>query len=122
MFLQIPEMLLFGLVIWGLVRWQKISLGTAGILLGAWIVKDIFLYPLTRSAYGPGPKHGTDALVGAEGVVTKTLAPQGSVRLGAELWTARTGEGLAEIREGDKVQVLDIEGFTLIVVPMAPPE
>ena len=45
-----------------------------------------------------------------------------SVRLGAELWTARAGEGLSEIQEGEQVQVMDVEGFTLIVVPFAPSE
>lgn len=120
--LQIPEMSLFGIVIWGLLHYEEITLATACILVCAWLVKDIVLFPLTRSAYEPGPAHGTDALVGAEGVVTKRIAPQGSVRLGAELWTARAAEGLAEIREGDRIQVMDVEGFTLIVVPIAPPE
>lgn len=117
-FLQVPEAILFVLLIAGLHAFDKISGTTAFVCLGAWTLKDILFWPILRSAYEPGPAHGTEALVGAPGVVTRTVAPEGQVRVGAELWSARCTADLVEpIEVGCGVVVEGVDGYTLLVAP-----
>ncbi len=115
---QVPESILFTLLIAGLHYFDKISPTTAFVCIALWLVKDLALYPLLRPAYEPGPAHGTDALVGATGVVTRAIEPEGHVRVGAELWRARgLGEPSEPIDVGCRIVVEAVDGFTLLVVP-----
>jgi membrane-bound serine protease (ClpP class) len=54
-------------------------------------------------------------LVGAEGVVTRTLKPDGSVLVASESWSATTTSGT--IPKGTPVRVTGMEGLRLIVEP-----
>jgi membrane-bound serine protease (ClpP class) len=54
-------------------------------------------------------------LVGAEGVVTRTLKPDGSVLVASESWSATTTS--ATIPKGTPVRVTGMEGLRLIVEP-----
>ena len=60
---------------------------------------------------------GSESLVGAEGVARTELAPQGMVYVAGEMWTARTDAG--RIGEGERVQVVGIDGLRLRVRPLA---
>ncbi len=60
-------------------------------------------------------KTNADALVGKEGFVLKPIEPliaTGQVKVGAQIWTAVSEESLTE---GEKVQVLEIQGVKLVV-------
>jgi len=57
---------------------------------------------------------GPQTFVGAEGIVTTPLAPEGTVQLKSELWTAFS-EGEA-IEKGQKVKVVSVDGLRLKVV------
>jgi membrane protein implicated in regulation of membrane protease activity len=59
---------------------------------------------------------GTAALVGAKGVVTQRVDDlSGQVKIGGELWTARTFMEGEVIEPGARVEVAKIEGATALV-------
>ena len=113
---QIPGAILVGLLLAGLHYFGLISLPIAVGLFAAWCVKDAVMYRFVRSAYGPGPVDGTAALVGQSGVVVRALAPEGSVRVGAEHWSARTAAGVSQLSLGTQVRVVSVEGYVVTVV------
>lgn len=56
-----------------------------------------------------------DALVGQVGLVLKPIEPlsaSGQVKVGAQIWTAVSEDSLAE---GEKIEVLEIQGVKLVV-------
>jgi membrane protein implicated in regulation of membrane protease activity len=57
---------------------------------------------------------GVENLVGATGEVTEPCAPLGQVRLGGELWKARSTQ---ELSRGTPVRVVSVQGLTLEVEP-----
>jgi membrane protein implicated in regulation of membrane protease activity len=66
----------------------------------------------------PPLKTGTSALVGRSAVVTQEVtALDGRVRIGGEVWSARSYDESSVIPEGSKVDVLAIEGATALVHP-----
>lgn len=92
-----------------------ISMGMAALLFTGWCVKDAVMFRFLRSAYEPGPPHGTDALIGLRGVVVDELAPTGSVRVGAEQWSARAADANHTLEAGARVRVVAVDGYTLTV-------
>ena len=57
---------------------------------------------------------GSASLVGKIGRVTSDLDPTGTVQISSELWSA-TSEDESMVRQGEKVQVMAVEGLTLRV-------
>ncbi len=69
-----------------------------------------------RLQSGPDLTLGHDALVGKTGVaLTEITADGGQVRIGGELWSARTFDETAVIRPGARVDVFQIKGATAVV-------
>jgi membrane-bound serine protease (ClpP class) len=66
------------------------------------------------------PQTGAEALIGLVGEATSRLAPEGTVRIYGEAWSARS-EGPA-IESGTPVRVERSEGVVLIVSGLASPE
>ena len=63
-------------------------------------------------------KSGTSALVGRSAIVTEEVTGlDGRVRIGGEVWSARSYDESSVIPEGSKVDVLAIEGATALVHP-----
>ncbi|MFC1945642.1 NfeD family protein [Chloroflexota bacterium] len=56
---------------------------------------------------------GVEAMVGLTGTVAQALEPKGVVQLEGEYWRARAAEG--SIEEGETVEVLVVEGLTIVV-------
>jgi membrane protein implicated in regulation of membrane protease activity len=78
------------------------------------------LRPLARSHRRQPPKlrTGTAALVGSTGMVVERIANDegvGCVRIGGEVWTARSYDDDEVIEAGRKVQVVEIRGATALV-------
>ena len=113
--LQIPDIVLAGIVLLLLHTWAGLSRDWAVVLFGLWIVKDIAMYPLLRDAFAPS-RTGPDTFIGARGIAAESLAPGGYVRLAGELWAAESlspgGEG---IPMGSPVIVRGARGLTLLV-------
>lgn len=79
---------------------------------------------LVRKVHQHGElKTGTAHVVGRSGVVVKEISPDGggSVRLGGELWTARPFDERSTIAPGSRVEVMEIDGATAVVYPVAEP-
>ena len=59
---------------------------------------------------------GTAALVGSRAVVLEQVtADSGSVKIGGEIWTARTYDEDAVLEPGTRVEVMQIQGATALV-------
>jgi membrane protein implicated in regulation of membrane protease activity len=88
-----------------------VAAGVAGLgVVRPLAVRHIRQPPLLRT--------GTSALVGRSAVVTERVtALDGRVRIGGEVWSARSYDESSVIPEGAKVDVLAIEGATALVHP-----
>jgi membrane-bound ClpP family serine protease len=113
--LQVPGWMLAVLVLWFLRRGIGLPGWVAIGLFVLWLVKDIVMYPLLRTAYESGVKTGVDQLIGACGVAQDELSPRGYVRVRGELWQAEARPNDQPIPAGSTVKVLGAEGMTLIV-------
>ena len=58
---------------------------------------------------------GQKSLVGKQGVATADFAPDGTVRVGSELWTAEKADQTESISKGERIQVVEVEGLRLKV-------
>jgi membrane protein implicated in regulation of membrane protease activity len=72
---------------------------------------------------GPELRTGVDAMRGQHGLVTKAIADfdPGLVKVGGELWTARSYFEGEEIPEGARVEVVEVKGVTALVIPAPSP-
>jgi membrane-bound serine protease (ClpP class) len=61
-------------------------------------------------------KTGKEALIGSVGVAVTDLNPKGEVRVLGEFWQATAKEG--EIKTGEKVDVVGMQGMFLVVKPV----
>jgi membrane-bound serine protease (ClpP class) len=57
---------------------------------------------------------GSETLVGSEGVALDSLEPEGQVRVGGEIWRARSA---VPVRAGGCVRIAAVDGLTLVVEP-----
>jgi membrane protein implicated in regulation of membrane protease activity len=78
------------------------------------------LRPLARSHRRQPPllRTGTAALVGSNAIVVERIANDegvGCVRIGGEVWTARSYDDDEVIEAGQRVQVVEIRGATAFV-------
>ncbi|MBI2002735.1 MAG: NfeD family protein [candidate division NC10 bacterium] len=87
--LQVPDILLAGLILLLLHWWMALSLGWVLGLFALWVVKDFSMYFLLRSVFTP-PRTGPETLVGARAVAREPLAPTGHVLLFGETWRAES--------------------------------
>jgi len=117
--LQLPDILLVGLILLFLYRWEVLPLAWAVGLLVAWAAKDLAFYPLVKDAFAP-PRTGPESLIGARAVAHDRLAPEGLVRLGAELWRGEALHPDRPIAGGCSVVVRGRRGLTLVVEAEAP--
>ncbi len=95
-----------------LISWA-IFLVVSVVLLAA-------LRPLARSHRRQPPtlRTGTAALVGSNAIVVERIANDegiGCVRIGGEVWTARSYDDDEVIEAGKRVQVVEIRGATAFV-------
>jgi membrane protein implicated in regulation of membrane protease activity len=79
------------------------------------------LRPVARRhiQHPPRIRTGAAALVGSDAVVLERIANQegvGCVRIGGEVWTARSYEDDEVIPAGERVQVVEIRGATALVM------
>lgn len=117
--LQVPDTLLVGLILFVLHRWAGLPSAWAVGAFAVWIVKDIAMYPLVRSAFAPS-RTGPDAFIGARGVVTDALAPLGYVTFNGELWRAESLRPQQAVPVGAPVVVRAVRGLTFLVEAETP--
>ncbi len=119
---QTPGWFLAALAAGAAVRWFEVAPRWAWLGFAAWVAKDFVLYPFVRVAYAPGPGSPGDALVGTRVRADEMLAPEGWVRVGAELWRARLAAGHGSVPAGTPLRVEAVEGLTLRVAPISEAE
>lgn len=113
--LQVPEWVLFGIVVLSLYWWADLPVSVVAGLLVVWIAKDFALYPWLRASYQVDTRMPVERLVGKSAVATQALAPRGYVRVHGELWRAEATEIDVRIGTGTTVEVVGASGITLIV-------
>ncbi len=113
--MQIPGATMVAFLLVALYYMGTLSGGLAALMMVGWCAKDAVMYRFVRSAYEPGPLHGTDALIGRPAVVVEACAPEGRIRIGAEHWVARPQAEGQSFAAGDAVRVVAAVGYTLQV-------
>ena len=112
---QLPEWLLVALLLLGIHRYTDVPvwlLWAGGV---GFVVKDLLLYPWLRHAYEHVAADPGEELVGRRGVAVEAVAPEGWVRVHAELWRAESGG--EPIPAGAPVRVRALRGHVLVVEP-----
>ena len=91
----------------------EVPLGGLIAMMAGIATYGVISYRLGSRALRKKPVVGLSDMVGIRGEVVKTLAPEGTVRIGSELWDAKTtGQ---EIEEGQGVIVVKRDGLKLTV-------
>ena len=115
---QIPGLVLAALVGGGLFYFERITFQTALIIFGAWVIKDIVLYPILVGAFRTdGPLTGIDKMIGLVGTVRQPLTPEGIIWVRGERWKAISSTN-EPIDSGQAVKVIDADQLTLVVAAM----
>ncbi len=84
----------------------------AGLVVVAWVVKDLVMFPVMRASFQPAAERPP---VGAQGETLERLAPAGYVRVHGELWRAEVRQPGGVIEPGRRVVVRETRGLTLLV-------
>ncbi len=112
----LEEAALVAIVLVGLPE-LDINIHPAGLiaLMVAWATVSVFTYRMGSRALRRRPMAGIETIIGSKGKVVSPLAPEGLIRIHAELWRAKsTG---TSIDVGVEVIVLERDGGRLIVTP-----
>ncbi len=77
----------------------------------------IFLLILTVALRAQNRKVsvGSETVIGTVGRARTDLSPKGMIQLGGELWSARTVQGAECIREGKRVEAIELDGLRVVV-------
>lgn len=115
--LQLPGWLVVAVLTTAITMWLDLAVWVPFAALGAWVLKDLALYPLLKTAYDPtGRTSATRRMVGSAGTAEQDVAPVGFVRVRGELWRAEIDPDAAPVRRGERVRVIDADGMTLRVI------
>ena len=91
----------------------EVPLGGLIAMMAGIATYGVISYRLGSRALRKKPLAGLSDMVGTRGEVVKTLAPGGTVRIGSELWDAKTtGQ---KIEEGKGIIVIERDGLRLTV-------
>ncbi len=108
-----------------------VAAAIVSLFVDGWVVSSLtflvvsvlvlmFLRPIAKRhlKMPPALRTGTAALVGRTAIVTERIDnddDHGSVRIGGEVWTARSFDDDRVIEAGEKVHVMEIRGATALV-------
>jgi membrane protein implicated in regulation of membrane protease activity len=98
-------------------EWIDVPLWAALGALALWVAKDAAMARFVAHAYEGHARGGPHDLVGKRGVAETELAPEGTARIGAEIWRARCAAGVSRIAAGSAVRVVHVDGLTAVVEP-----
>lgn len=98
----------------GNIEMQSVIFATASVGSLAAVLPVVRRRAATRRGY----RSGVDALLGRPAVtLTQVDAVCGTVRIGGEVWSARTYDETQVIAEGTRVSVYEIDGATALIYP-----
>ncbi|MCJ7763676.1 MAG: NfeD family protein [Dehalococcoidales bacterium] len=84
-------------------------------LMIGWAVVAVIVYRAGSHALRVKPMAGPEAIIGMKGKVVRPLDPDGLIKIGGELWRAKSAGSSIDI--GEKVTVVERNGTMLIVHP-----
>lgn len=87
------------------------------LVIVAWAAYSFTTFRLGERVIAKTPVVSAEALFGVKGMTTTQLSPEGYVRVGAELWRARSVS--EDIDESTEVTIIDMQRLTLFVVASA---
>ncbi len=113
---MLEEAALVAIVLVGLPE-LDISIPLAGLiaLMVGWATVSVFTYRMGSRALRRRPMAGIETIIGSKGKVVSPLAPEGLIRIHAELWRAKSTGSRIDV--GEEVIVLERDGGRLIVTP-----
>jgi membrane-bound ClpP family serine protease len=114
---QVPELVIVVLALLLLRQWWGFSLWVFWGIIGAWVTKDVVLFPYVWRSYVNHGGEESSPMVDARGTTREHLAPSGYVFVRGELWRAEVAKGSPPIPRGRTVRVRAVRGLTLIVEP-----
>jgi membrane-bound ClpP family serine protease len=110
----LDEALIVFVILWGLPRLGvNIPLYIIILICLAFAVYAVIFYKAGSRALIKRPLRGFTDQVGLEGRAVSRLAPEGTVKISAEFWNARSES--QEIEAGSRVLVVSQKGFKLTV-------
>jgi membrane protein implicated in regulation of membrane protease activity len=114
---MLEEILLVVVVLWLLPKFFDINIPWWGlaILMAGLAAYSVIMYRIGRRTFFIRPRLDPENIIGSEGTVTRSLAPEGHVKVQGVLWKA-ISRG-RELREGEEVEVVGMEGLRLVVKP-----
>lgn len=115
--LQVPTWVFLVLVLAVLRKWIGFPWWVIPAAVALWVIKDAVLFPFVWPAYDSG-RQDPRPLVGARGVVVRSLSPEGYIHIDGEFWRAEAMRKGTAIAAGEIVQVQEIRGLTLLVRPV----
>jgi membrane-bound serine protease (ClpP class) len=102
----------YGIALVGLASGDEEALAATLFIVAAII---ILIFAAGFKAQFRRVKTGKEALIGARGVATTDLKPKGEIRVMSEFWEATAKD--TTIAAGQEVEVIGMEGMTLVVKP-----
>ncbi len=110
----LEEVAIVVIVLWGLPG-LGIHMPLPGLitLMVLWLAVSVMIYRTGSRALQRKQMVGLPHMVGSQGKVVSSLAPEGMVRIKGELWMARSDGG--ELKSGEKVIVVGQDSLKLIV-------
>jgi membrane-bound ClpP family serine protease len=118
--LQLPGQVSFVLILLLFRHWVEVPAYLTWGLLGVWVGKDIFLFPVLWRFYDPNLYPDRFRMIGRSGVALTPLNPDGYVQVQGERWQAEIADGQTPIEQGAKICVAAITGLKLTVKPCKP--
>jgi membrane-bound ClpP family serine protease len=112
---QVPSYLLLILLIFIIRQWINIPTWAIISIIAVWFTKDVFIFPSVWRAYDMSNQINAQSIIGMQGTVEKELAPSGYVKVHGELWKATLIEANKPVKRGEKIEVKEIRGLTLLV-------
>lgn len=115
---QLPGIVVVAALAAGAAQWLSLPPWTCVAATLLWVAKDAALYPVVKASYQAGGPTGPASLIGSLGTVRDALDPIGMIKIGPELWKAKSS---APAAAGAVVRVVGCSGMTLLV-EARPPE
>jgi len=109
---QLPGIVVVAALAVVAAQWLSLPLWACVLATLLWVAKDAALYPVVKASYQTGGPTGPASLIGSLGTVRDTLDPIGLIKIGPELWKAKSSSPAAA---GDVVRVVGCTGMTLLV-------
>jgi membrane-bound ClpP family serine protease len=113
--IQIPALIVFSSILLLIRLWLEIPKHVLWVFFGAWIVKDIVLFPFLWRSYDEKLSDNRLEMEGRKGFALTDLNPDGYVQINGERWRATNIYTVIPIKKNDILYVEARNGLRLEV-------